>query len=108
MKSMSKKVMKHLKEDIHEGKEAMSEDRELLKDMKAKYMKKKCTKCGHESAMKRKMKKVFKEAKEHKLRVGSKTGPIAKKRSQILAIALSEGRKAEGKQISRTMKKNKK
>lgn len=99
--------MKHLKEDIHEGKEAMAEDRELLKNMKAKYMKKKCTKCGHESAMKRKMKKVFKEYGEGKLHSGSKRGPVVKNRKQAIAIALNSGRKAEGKAISRSMKKDK-
>lgn len=61
-----------------------------------------------ESAMKKKMKKVFHEYGAHELHSGSKKGPIVKKRKQAIAIALSEGRKAEGKAISKTMKKNKK
>lgn len=111
MKPMSKKVMKHLKEDIHEEKEAAAEDRGLLKEMKAKYMKKKCThSCKthkKESSMKRKVKKVMHEYGEGKLHSGSKKGPVVKNRRQAVAIAMSEGRKAEGKAISRTMKKHK-
>lgn len=42
------------------------------------------------SQQKAKIKKVLGEAKKGKLHVGSKKGPIAKKKSQILAIALSE------------------
>lgn len=34
--------------------------------------------------------KVLKEGNSGKLHVGSKKGPVAKKKSQILAIALSE------------------
>ena len=57
-----------------------------------------CKKCnkpypkGKKAKMKEK--KVFKEAKEGKLHSGSKKGPLVKNRKQIIAIALSEGRKA--------------
>ena len=37
--------------------------------------------------------KVMKEAKEGKLRSGSKTGPVVKSRNQAIAIALSEASK---------------
>ena len=39
----------------------------------------------------------MKEAKEGKLHSGSKTGPIVKKKSQAIAIALSEARKSKKK-----------
>jgi len=44
-----------------------------------------------------KVEKVMKEAKEGKLHSGSKTGPIVKKKSQAIAIALSEARKSKKK-----------
>ena len=37
-----------------------------------------------------KLAKVFHEAKQGKLRSGSKHGPVVKNRKQIIAIALSE------------------
>ena len=40
-----------------------------------------------------KVEKVMKEAKEGKLRSGSKTGPVVKSRNQAIAIALSEASK---------------
>ena len=42
-----------------------------------------------------KVEKVMKEAKAGKLHSGSKTGPIVTKKSQAIAIALSEQRKAD-------------
>jgi len=42
---------------------------------------------------KKKVHKVMKEYKEDKLHSGSKKGPVVKKRSQAIAIALSEARK---------------
>lgn len=44
-----------------------------------------------------KIEKVMHEFKEDELRSGSKKGPKVKKRSQAIAIALSEARKAKGK-----------
>lgn len=41
-----------------------------------------------------KVEKVMKEFKEHKLHSGSKKGPMVKSRTQAIAIALSEARKA--------------
>lgn len=59
------------------------------------------------SKLKKKMDKVFHEFGEGKLHSGSKKGPVVKNPKQAVAIAFSEGRKAEGKAISKTMKKNK-
>ena len=61
-----------------------------------------------ESKMKKKMKKVFHEFGEHKLHSGSKKGPLVKNPKQAVAIAFSEGRKEEGHEISKAMKKHKK
>lgn len=44
-----------------------------------------------------KVEKVMKEAKEGKLHSGSKSGPIVTKKSQAIAIALSEAKKAKKK-----------
>ena len=46
---------------------------------------------------KKKIQKVMREFKQHKLHSGSKKGPMVKSRKQAIAIALSEQRKAEGK-----------
>jgi len=59
---------------------------------------------------KAKIKKIFREAKAGKLRSGSKTGPKVTSQDQILAIALSEARKASKrpsrkKQARKTSKK---
>jgi ribosomal protein L21E len=43
----------------------------------------------------KKVKKVLHEFKEGELHSGSKKGPVVKKRSQAVAIALSEGRKVK-------------
>ncbi len=78
-------------------------------------MKKKCTKCAHKEMKAKKeakkivkkadkkhgskykgvakVDKVMKEYKEGKLHSGSKKGPKVKKKSQAVAIALSEARK---------------
>lgn len=64
--------------------------------------KKKVTKLG------KKMKKVMHEFKEGKLHSGSKKGPKVTNPKQAVAIAYSEGRKEEGKEIKHTMKKHKK
>ncbi len=45
-------------------------------------------------AMRGKMEKVGKEFKEGKLHSGSKKGPVVKSRQQMIAIGMSEGRKA--------------
>lgn len=50
-----------------------------------------------ESVEKRKEEKVFHEFGEHKLHSGSKHGPVVKEKKQAIAIAMSEGRKAEHK-----------
>lgn len=60
------------------------------------------------SALSKKMKKVFHEFGKGELHSGSKKGPIVKNPKQAVAIAFSEGRKAEGKKISKTIKKDKK
>jgi len=61
-----------------------------------KYCMKNC-KMKHKHMMKeekkKKVHKVMKEYKEDKLHAGSKKGPVVKKRSQAIAIALSEARK---------------
>jgi len=62
----------------------------------------------HKSKMKKKMDVVFKEFGEGKLHSGSKKGPKVTNPKQAVAIAFSEGRKEEGKEISKTMKKHKK
>lgn len=62
-------------------------DKALFK--KAKKIKKKNTKAE------RKVKKVMHEYKEGDLHSGSKKGPRVKKRSQAIAIALSEAKKAK-------------
>lgn len=50
---------------------------------------------------KKKIQKVMREFKQHKLHSGSKKGPMVKSRKQAIAIALSEQRKAEGKKWSK-------
>lgn len=45
----------------------------------------------------KKIEKVLKEFKHHKLHMGSKKGPLVTKRKQAIAIALSEQRKANKK-----------
>lgn len=44
-----------------------------------------------------KVKKVMGEYAEGKLHTGSKTGPVVKKKTQAIAIALSEQRKKDNK-----------
>lgn len=50
-----------------------------------------------ERPKKAKVEKVMREFKEKKLHAGSKKGPIVKNKSQAVAIALSEARKAGAK-----------
>lgn len=64
MKKAGKKAAKVLKKEVKAGKKEM------------------------------KMEKVLHEYKEGKLHSGSKKGPKVKKRSQAIAIAMSEARKA--------------
>jgi len=45
------------------------------------------------SKSQQKIKKVMKEYKSGQLHSGSKSGPLVKKRSQAIAIAMSESRK---------------
>lgn len=54
----------------------------------------------------KKEEKVFHEFKEGELHSGSKKGPIVKKKSQAIAIALSEARKA-GEKVKPKKKKTK-
>lgn len=108
------KVIKHLKGDIKTFKKEEAEDRELIKSLKSKKTSK------HKSSKKKdpkpkeavskkkpvaksKVEKVMHEFKSGQLHSGSKKGPVVNKRSQAIAIALSEGRKA-----AKTKKKKKK
>lgn len=86
----NKKVIKHLKDDIKTFKHEAAEDKKLIKSLakKKKPAKKKMSKG------KKKIERVMREFKEKSLRSGSKKGPLVKKRSQALAIALNESRKA--------------
>jgi hypothetical protein len=91
MKSKIKKVVKHLRGDIKDFKKEASEDRKLIKSLKnEKPEKKKPSKPGH-----KKFKKVLEEFSEKELHSGSKKGPLVKDKSQALAIAFSEDRKAD-------------
>lgn len=87
MKKTAKKIVKHIKNDIKEQKHMMKEDKELLESMVNKK----------KSNPKDKMKKVIEEYEEGTLRSGSKTGPKVKKKSQALAIAYSEAKRARKK-----------
>lgn len=86
------KIIKHLKSDIKTFKKEAHEDRELIKDIKHKKHKE--HKDMHKDVKKNKMEKVMSEFKEGDLHSSSKKGPIVKKRSQAIAIGLSEGRRA--------------
>jgi len=88
-----KKVIKHLKDDIETFKHEAAEDKKLIKSLakKKKPAKKKMSKG------KKKIKRVMREGIEGKLHSGSKNGPIVTKRPQMIAIALSEARKAGAK-----------
>lgn len=102
---MKKKVIAHLKGDIKNFKKEASEDKKLIKALKHEKHEKheskahekkehkkkhaKKTKPGHS-----KFKKVLKEFKEGKLHSGSKKGPKVMKKSQAVAIAFSEDRRA--------------
>jgi hypothetical protein len=55
----------------------------------------------------RKMKKVMSEFEEGSLHSGSKKGPLVEKRSQAIAIGLSEARKAGEHVKSKPMSKHK-
>lgn len=52
----------------------------------------------------KKVEKVMKEFKEKKLHSSSKKGPVVKKKSQAMAIGLSEARKA-GENVPKMKKK---
>lgn len=106
-----KKVVKHLKGDIKDFKKEANEDRALIKELhekkenkssgKSKKNSKKDPKHKRSSSKKvsnsPKFKKVVKEFKEHKLRSGSRKGPIVTNPKQMVAIAYSESRKAKKK-----------
>lgn len=64
--------------------------------MKAKKtkLKTKGATIGKKPVAKAKVEKVLHEYKSGKLHSGSKTGPVVNKRSQAIAIALSEARRA--------------
>jgi hypothetical protein len=78
MKKSPKKIVNHIKKDIteHEHKEKKEHNKSKPKD---------------------KMKKVMTEFKEHKLRSGSKKGPVVTNPKQAIAIAYSEKRRAKKK-----------
>lgn len=94
--SKAKKVVKHLKGDIETFKHEAHEDRELIKDLK-KAPKKSKKDPKKKPVLKAKMKKVMTEFKDDKLHSGSKKGPLVKKKSQALAIAFSEAKRAKKK-----------
>lgn len=87
MKKTPKKIVKHIKKDMKEEAMRMKEDKELLDSMDVKK----------KSKPKYKMKKVIEEYENKKLHSGSKKGPIVKKKSQALAIAYSEAKRAKKK-----------
>lgn len=92
IKKMSKKHKEH---EAAEKKAGMSEAKEHSKAVKVKKVAKVAKpKVGKKLGSMRKFDKVVKEGFKGKLHVGSKTGPIAKKPKQILAIAYSEQKKA--------------
>jgi hypothetical protein len=80
-----KKVIKHLKHDV-------AKDEKMLKSMKKDAPKKKHHVKKHKKESK--VEKVMHEFKHGELHSGSKKGPKVKSRSQAIAIALSEARKA--------------
>ena len=73
-----------------------AEDKALIHKLNHKS-KVKHKKDPKKSVKKRKIEKVMEEWKEGELHSGSKKGPVVKKRSQAIAIALSEARKAKKK-----------
>lgn len=81
---------------------AMKRKKPVFKKDKALFKKAKKIKKSNEKK-ETKVEKVMKEYKEGKLHSGSKKGPKVKKRSQAIAIALSEARKA-GEKIKRKRK----
>ena len=108
---MKKRVIAHLKGDIKGFKKEAAEDRKLIKALKhekkeskkheksehkkksvskKRSAKKKVSKPGHA-----KFEKVLKEFGAGKLHSGSKKGPKVRKKSQALAIAYSEDRRAD-------------
>lgn len=98
--------MSHLKDDIKTFKHEANDDRKLIKVLKkGKKDSEKSESKAHEKAERkrdskkkrskseRKIAKVMKEGMEGELHSGSKKGPIVKKRSQMIAIALSEAKR---------------
>ena len=108
MKQILSDVLKHLKDDKKTFKEESSDDTKLIKKIKGAAMKqtsKKMEKAGKKAAKtlkkevaagkkEEKVAKVMREFKAKKLHSSSKKGPIVKEKSQAIAIALSEARKA--------------
>lgn len=116
---MKKEVIRHLKGDIKGFKKEAAEDRALIKKLKHKkheakeskkhekaehHKKKHHSKKKHvKKAVKKKLhvtpkrekkiEKVMREFKHSALHSSSKKGPVVKKRSQALAIALNEAKK---------------
>ncbi len=91
-------VKEHLKGDIKNFKKEAHEDRELIKKLDKKPKKHKEKEEKHAPKKKdRKISKVMREYQDKELHSGSKKGPVVKKRSQALAIALSEQREADKK-----------
>jgi hypothetical protein len=85
-------------------------DHKLMKSIKdAHHDKEKHHKKAHKKTkLSKKMGKVMHEFKEGELHSGSKKGPKVTNPKQAVAIAYSEGRKEEGKEIKKTMRKHKK
>jgi len=92
------KVVKHLKGDIKTFKKEANEDREMIKSF-SKPVKKAAKRVvkDRKDEGKSKMDKVLHEFKEKELHMGSKKGPLVKKKSQALAIGYSESRRAKKK-----------
>ena len=101
-----KKVVKHLKGDIHTFKREANEDKKLIKSLKKTVVKKKETKkkVPLKDKKEKKIAKVMREFKRGVLHSGSKRGPEVKKKSQAIAIALSEAKKV-GKKVVNKKKK---
>jgi hypothetical protein len=117
---MKNKVVKHLKGDVKSFKHEVAEDRELIKKLEGKKMKKKAAaqhkkhEAKESKAQERKedkaekklkkevkagkkelkVEKVMKEYKKGKLHSGSKKGPVVTNPKQAIAISLSEARRA--------------
>lgn len=89
MKKAKKHVKKHAKTHPMRAKKAKKEAKKIVKKADKKHHAK--------GKGEYKVEKVMKEYKQGKLHSGSKHGPKVAKKSQAVAIALSEARKAGAK-----------